>query len=54
MAERGLRLHEGLDEVLNGMDIIEDNEQRGRDDYEMGELDEVERDSKELKRLKPY
>ena len=52
MAERGLRLHQGLDEVLNGMDIVEEDNGRGNsDDYDM---DEIEHDSKELRRLKPY
>lgn len=49
MAERGLRLRKGLDEVLEGlqypiMDQVED---------EIDE-DEIEYNASELRRLKPY
>jgi hypothetical protein len=48
MAERGLRLHYGLDEVVpNG---IENREQENRNDSE----DEIEHNAKELRRLRPY
>lgn len=51
MAERGLRLRQGLDEVLEEMNFVED---KTRDDfYDMSD-DEIEHNAKELKRLKPY
>ena len=52
MAERGLRLHQGLDEVLEQMHVVEN---KMRDDInDMGDDDEIEHNAKELKRLKPY
>ncbi len=51
MAERGLRLHYGLDEVLpDGMDMIENREQENQNNSE----DEIEHNAKELRRLRPY
>jgi hypothetical protein len=51
MAERGLRLHCELDEVVpNGMDMIKNHEQENRNDSE----DEIEHNAKELRRLRPY
>jgi len=48
MAERGLRLRQELDEVLEDMDVVET---KTRDDVSD---DEIEHNAKELKRLKPY
>lgn len=51
MAERGLRLHCGLDEVVpDGMDMVENGEQENKYDSE----DEIEHNAKELRRLRPY
>ena len=52
MAERGLRLHQGLDEALGEMVVVENKE--GDDDYSDRSDDEIERNAKELKRLKPF
>jgi hypothetical protein len=51
MAERGLRLHQGLDEVLGEMDVVEEKTRDG--EYDMSD-DEIEHNAKELRRLKPY
>ncbi|KAF9527838.1 NRDE-2, necessary for RNA interference-domain-containing protein [Crepidotus variabilis] len=50
MAERGIRLHQGLDEVVESMDGVEDNREGERDELE----DEIEYNASELRRLKPY
>jgi hypothetical protein len=49
MAERGLRLRSGLEEVIEGWEI------EGVDKGGMSESeDEIEEDAKELRRLMPY
>lgn len=48
MAERGLRLRKGLDEMLEGYTVAEKVE-----DEEVDE-DEIEYDASELRRLRPY
>ena len=48
MAERGLRLRKGLDEMLEGHTIMEQVE-----DEELNE-DEIEYSANELRRLRPY
>lgn len=50
MVERGLRLHHGLDEVLDGMEIVDD----GGRDAGSGSDDEIEYNARELRRLMPY
>jgi len=52
MAERGLRLHQELDEILEDMDAVEARTRHDIDD--MSGDDEIEHNAKELKRLKPY
>jgi len=49
MAERGLRLYQGLDEVLRTVDIVENKEKDSDED-----LDEVEASAREIRRLRPY
>ncbi len=51
MAERGIRMRQGLEEVLDGwtMGRIE-----GEKDEENKELDEIEENAQELRRLMPY
>lgn len=49
MAERGLRLHAGLDEVVDIVDTIKDQEEH---DHE--EEDEIEHNARELRRLMPF
>ncbi|KAF8167773.1 NRDE-2, necessary for RNA interference-domain-containing protein [Crassisporium funariophilum] len=50
MAERGIRLRQGLDEVVEGMDIVEEEEKEDEEDSE----DEIEHNARELRRLMPY
>lgn len=58
MAERGLRLRQGLEDVVNGQE--ERDALRGRDNGEdedeedEEEEDEIEYNARELRRLKPY
>lgn len=58
MAERGLRLRQGLEDVVNGQE--ERDALRGRDNGEYEdedeeeEEDEIEYNARELRRLKPY
>lgn len=56
MAERGLRLRQGLEDVVNGQE--ERDALRGRDngedEDEDEEEDEIEYNARELRRLKPY
>jgi len=51
MAERGLRLRQGLDEALEGWDVS--GAEVSDDDYDGGES-EIERRAEELRRLMPY
>lgn len=53
MAERGLRLRQGLDEVLEGWDMGGVEESGDNSDSEGGES-EIERRAEELRRLMPY
>lgn len=50
MAERGLRLHQGLDEVADLVHDVEDNKDGDEDEDE----DDIEYNARELRRLKPY
>lgn len=52
MAEKGLRLRTGLDEVLEGWDM-DVTEERDEGSEEGGES-EIEERAKELRRLMPY
>ena len=52
MVERGLRLHQGLNEVLGQVHVVEDK--MGDDIHDTSDDDEIEHNAKELKRLKPY
>ncbi|KAH9047585.1 DUF1740-domain-containing protein [Lactarius hengduanensis] len=49
MVERGIRIRTGLDEEVGGWNEVDVNSEEGED-----ALDEVEYDSRELARLKPY
>lgn len=51
MAERGLRLRRGLDEVLEGWEIGDDDFKGDESDES---ADEIEHNAKELRRLMPY
>ena len=51
MAERGLRLRQGLDEALEGWDVS--GREESDDDSDGGES-EIERRAEELRRLMPY
>lgn len=51
MAERGLRLRRGLDEVLEGWEI-EGDVSKGDESDESA--DEIEHNAAELRRLMPY
>jgi len=51
MAERGLRMRKGLDEVVDGW-VEEDENQREAESGE--EEDEIEYNARELRRLQPY
>jgi len=53
MAERGLRLRQGLDEVLEGWNMGGVEESGDNSDSEGGES-EIERRAEELRRLMPY
>ena len=48
MVERGLRLHQGLDEVVEGGDLARERDEEG------GSEDEIEHNARELRRLMPY
>ncbi|KAH9486618.1 Nuclear exosome regulator NRDE2 [Psilocybe cubensis] len=50
MAERGIRLHQGLEEALEGVDMEEAPQTSSDEDME----DEIEYNAHELRRLKPY
>jgi hypothetical protein len=52
MVERGLRIRKGLEEAIEGWD--EENASQTEDEGRDGELDEIEYESRELARLKPY
>ena len=53
MVERGLRIRRGLEEVIEGQD--DGQGPRVKDEEPDGvELDEIEYNSRELARLKPY
>ncbi|KAF9455047.1 DUF1740-domain-containing protein [Macrolepiota fuliginosa MF-IS2] len=54
MAERGLRLRKGLDEVLEESDIEGAEEQAWDSEEEESELSEIEQRADELRRLMPY
>jgi hypothetical protein len=49
MVERGMRLRKGLEEEIEGWNEIDVNAEEGED-----LLDEMEYNSRELARLKPY
>ncbi|KAF8973700.1 NRDE-2, necessary for RNA interference-domain-containing protein [Flammula alnicola] len=50
MAERGIRLRQGLDEVVEGMGLVDEEAREGNDESE----DEIEHNARELRRLMPY
>ena len=53
MAERGLRLHQGLEEVLDGWDV--ERAEKAEEKTELWESEnEIEEDAKELRRLMPH
>lgn len=52
MAERGLRLRKGLDEVLDGWDM--ESEEGQEEGSEEGGEREIEQRAEELRRLMPY
>lgn len=53
MAERGIRVRRGLDEVLQGQEDVgagnADDSESDNDNW-----DEIERNAQELRRLRPY
>lgn len=51
MAERGLRLRQGLEDIVNGE---ADNQALREGDNEEGTEDEIEYNARELRRLMPY
>jgi hypothetical protein len=51
MAERGIRMRQGLEEVLDGWKM---GRVEGEKDEENKELDEIEENAQELRRLMPY
>ena len=51
MAERGIRMRQGLEEVLDGWTM---GRVEGEKDEENNKLDEIEEDAQELRRLMPY
>lgn len=51
MAERGIRMRKGLDEMVEGW--MEEREQRDEVNEE-GMEDEIEHNARELRRLRPY
>jgi hypothetical protein len=50
MVERGLRIRRGLEEIIEGRE----DGQRAHEEPDGVELDEIEHNSRELARLKPY
>lgn len=52
MAERGIRMRRGLDEMLDGW--TEDGEDNGAAEESGTEDDEIEHNARELRRLMPY
>lgn len=50
MAERGIRMRNGLEEVLEGWTAEERRDEDGGSDAE----DEIEYSARELRRLRPY
>lgn len=50
MAERGIRLHQSLDEIVHGIDVGDDG---GKEGSEISD-DEIEHNARELRRLMPY
>lgn len=52
MVERGLRLRRGLDEELEGW--VDDGGQKGARGTGEEEVDEIEYNARELRRLRPY
>ncbi|KAF9474100.1 hypothetical protein BDN70DRAFT_885209 [Pholiota conissans] len=50
MAERGIRLRQGLDEVIEGVETAVEGEGEGSESSE----DEIEHNARELRRLMPY
>lgn len=53
MAERGIRMRQGLEEVLEGWTMGKRVEEReGEENNE--QLDEIEENARELRRLMPY
>lgn len=49
MAERGIRMRRGLDEMVMGW-----HEPGWEDDSLLNDIDDIERDAREYKRLVPY
>ncbi len=49
MVERGIRIRKGLEEEIEGWNEVHANSEEGEDS-----LDEMEYNSRELARLKPY
>lgn len=52
MAERGLRMRQGIEEVLDGWAVGMVG--REKEDEDDNELDEIEENAQELRRLLPY
>lgn len=50
MAERGIRLRQNLDEILEGMDMADEGGREGSENSE----NEIEHNARELRRLMPY
>lgn len=51
MAERGIRIQQGIEEVLDGWTVGTIGE---KEDEDNNELDEIEESAQELRRLLPY
>ncbi|PPQ67070.1 hypothetical protein CVT25_005671 [Psilocybe cyanescens] len=54
MAERGIRLHQGIDEALEGIEDMDKEDIEMKDEDSEESEDEIERDASELRRLMPY
>lgn len=50
MAERGIRLRQNLDDILEGMDMADEGGREGSENSE----NEIEHNARELRRLMPY
>ena len=51
MAERGIRLRQGLDDVVG---VMVDEGKREEEREDSGDEDEIEHNARELRRLMPY